>query len=129
MKIHEIAQARLINEGGVVEPNVMMSVANIIRRGRADNHFEYMVVARLLQFLKMGEFYKNSNPLFDSNVSTSKEVIDMLRALPPAEMTALAIRLYDLLQTKDRDALYALRNPTQEYLEYLKFLQSREAND
>lgn len=129
MKLYEISKPTIFNEGGFVEPNLMMSVANIIRRGRADNHFEFMVVARLLQLLKLGEFYKNSNPLFDGNISTSKEVLDHLRALPPVEMMAIASKLWELLQIKDRDALYAYANPTQEYLEWIKFVTSREAND
>jgi len=130
MKIHEIAKANpIINESGFVEPNLMMSIQNIVQRGRADNHFEFLVVARLLQLLKLGEFYKTSNPLFDGNISTSKEVLDHLRALPPTEMTAIAMKLLELLRVKDKDALYALANPAQEYLEWLKLFTSREAND
>ena len=130
MKIHEIAKPiPIISEGGFVEPNLMMSVRNIIQRGRADNTFEFMIVARLLQLLKNGEFYKNSNPLFDGNMSTSKEVYDHLKALPPDEMVALASKLWELLQVKDIDKLYALANPTQEALEWIKLFTSREAND
>jgi hypothetical protein len=130
MKLFQITKPNpIINEGGFVEPNLMMSVQNICKRGRADNHFEFMVIARLLQLLKLGEFYKNSNPLFDGNISTSKEILDHLRALPPAEMTAIAMKLLGLLQIKDKDSLYAYSNPTQEYLEWLKLFTAREANE
>ena len=129
MKIHEIAKVRPIFSEGVVEPNLMLSVRNIIQRGRADNTFEYIVVARLLQLLKHGDFYKTSNPIFEPNLTTSKQVLDHLRALPPAEMKAIAEKLWGLLQVKDEDALYAYANPTQEYLEWLKLFTSREAND
>ena len=129
MKIYEIASRPVISHGNFVEPNLLMSVQNIVQRGHADNHFEFLVVARTLQLLKMGEFYKNSNPLFDGAFSTSKEILDHLRALPPAEMTALASKLLQLLQVKDLDMLYSLANPAQEYLEWIKLVTSREAND
>lgn len=128
MKICEISRPA-ISQGNFVEPNLMMSVQNIVNRGRADNHFEFLIVARLLQLLKMGEFYKNSNPLFDGAFSTSKELLDHLRALPPAEMTAIATNLLGLLQVKDLDLLHSFANPAQEYLEWLKLFTSREAND
>jgi hypothetical protein len=129
MKLHEIKNNPIITEGGFVEPNLLMSIKNIINRGRADNTFEYMVVARLLQLIKNGEFYKNSNPVFDSNMSTSKEVMDHLRALPPADMVAIAQKLWGALQVKDKDLLYALANPTQEYMTWIKLYQAHEAND
>lgn len=129
MKIYEIAKQRPIINEGVVEPNVMLSVRNIIQRGRADNTFEYIVVARLLQMLKHGEFYKTSNPIFEPNLTTSKAVLDHLRSLPPAEMVAIATKLWGMLQVKDQDMLYNYANPEQEYMEWLKWFQTREAND
>jgi hypothetical protein len=130
MKLYEIAKPyQVISEGGFVEPNLMLSVRNIIQRGRADNHFEFMVITRLLQLLQLGQFYKNSNPLFDGNISTNKCILDHLRALPPAQMVAIAQKLWDLLQIKDADSLSAYANPTQEAVEWVKLFTAREAND
>ena len=129
MKISEIARPSTIVKEGVVEPNVMMSVQNIIQRGRADNTFEFMIVARLLQLLKQGDFYKTSNPIFDGNLSTSKELMDYLRACPPAEMLSIAQHLWGALQLKDKDALYAMANPAQETIEWLKLFHAHEADD
>ena len=129
MKIHEIAKQRPLISEGQVEPNLMLSVRNIIQRGRADNTFEYIVVARLLQLLKHGDFYKTSNPIFEPNLTTSKEVLDHLRALPPAEMVAIATKLWGLLQVKDQDSLNSYANQAQEYIEWLKWFTVREAND
>jgi len=131
MKLYEIAPAppTMFPMGGQVEPNVMLSIANIMRRGGKNvNHFEYMVVARLIQMLKTGQFYKQDNSLFHP-FSTSKEILDLLRDMPPAEIASIAGRLWELLQIKDQDKLYALANPTQEYLTYMKWLHSREADD
>lgn len=128
MKICEISRPA-ISQGNFVEPNLMMSVQNIVSRGHADNHFEFMIVARLLQLLKMGEFYKNSNPLFDGAFSTDKGLLDHLRALPPAQMAALAMKLLGLLQVKDLDLLHSFANPAQETIEWLKLFAAREAND
>lgn len=130
MKIHEIANLKLIVEGGVVEPNALMSVQNIVKNGKATNTFEFIVVARLLQLLKNGNFYKNSNPLFDDHITTSKELMDMLRALPADQMTSLASKLLELLAIKDADAYYYLINPAQEYAIWLRsFYHAREADD
>lgn len=128
MKIRDFYKP-VINEGGFVEPNLMMSIQNVVKRGYADNNFEFMVLARLLQLLKLGEFYKNSNPLFDGNISTSKEILDQLRSLPHNEISAIATKLLSLLHIKDEDLLYSYANPTQEYLEWIHLLTSREAND
>lgn len=129
MKLHEIAKERPLIKEGMVEPNLMMSVENIIKRGHADNTFEYICVARLLQLIKNGNFYKNSNPLFDGNLSTSKELLDHLKAMPAKEMKSLAEKLWGALQLKDKDALAYLANPTQEQIAWLKLFTSREAND
>jgi hypothetical protein len=127
MKIYEIINPSIMIEG-MVEPNVMMSVQNIIKNGKATNTFEYIVVARLLQLLKNGDFYKESNPL-EVNMSTSKDVLDTLRALDPLDMVTVAKQLLDLLISKDKDEFYYLVNPAQEFAEWLKLVRSREAND
>jgi len=129
MKLHEISKPRPLIKEGVVEPNLMLSIKNTIERGRADNNFEYICIARLIQLLHNGDFYKTSNPLFDCNMTTSKELLDHLKSLPAAEITEIAEKLWGILQIKDKDALSTLANPTQEYLEYLAFIRSREAND
>jgi len=129
MKLHEITKARPVIKEGFVEPNLLLSIQNIIKRGRADNTFEYICVARLIQLLHNGDFYKTSNPIFDGNLSTSKELLDHLKALPAPAMKKLAEKLWDILQIKDNDVLSTLANPNQEYLEYLAFICRQEAND
>ena len=82
----------------------------------------------MLQTLKDGTFYKQSNP-FEVNMSTSKELLDHLRGLKPEELSSVALRLLDLLSVKDADAYYNLANPAQEYLMWLQLFHSREADD
>lgn len=128
MKLHEIKHISIVSEG-MVEPNLMLSIQNIIKRGHADNNFEFLCLARVIQLLKCGDLYRNSNPLFDGNFSTSKELLDHLRVMPPTEIKDLAEKLLSVLQLKDADVLSSYEHPTQEYLTWLKLFTAREAND
>jgi hypothetical protein len=133
MKLHEIALPATGRTQGSfnqqVEPNVLLSLRNVSQRnGKNPNTFELVAICRLLQTLKDGTFYKQSNP-FEVNMSTSKELMDILRAMKPEELCKIADKLNGLLAVKDADAYYNLANPTQEYLMWLQFVQSREANE
>ena len=128
MKLTDLTTpANLIREGQV-EPNVLLSVRNIVERGRANNTFEFMIMARLLQMIKHGTFYKETNP-FEVNMSTSKDVLDTLRNLPDKDMLGLAKRVYDLLTLKDQDAMRDMINPEQDFMYWIKLATAREAND
>lgn len=127
MKLIELTTPTGIFTEGMVEPNVLLSVRNIVERGKATNTFEYIVMARLLQMLKHGTFYKEANPL-EVNMSTSKDVLDTLRNLSDQDMTGVAKIVYDLLLIKDRDAYRDLINPDQDFSAWIKLATSREAN-
>lgn len=128
MKLSEITGRVIIGEGQV-EPNLMMSISNVINRGFANNTFEFICIARLIQLLRNGDFFKTSNPIFDGNLSTSKELLDHLKSLEPDDIKAIAERLWGSLQIKDNDTLNKLSNPAVNYIEWLKLYTSREAND
>ena len=128
MKIFEIKPVKVISEGAV-EPNLMLSIRNIINRGKADNTFEFVCVARVLQLLKAGTLFASSNPLFDPNLSTSKELMDLLRSLPPGEMVAIAIKLWEILQNLNRDQIDSYANTSCGYTDWIKLYTAREAND
>ena len=129
MKLYEIAKQGKIVSEGQVEPNVMMSVQNVVNRGFANNVFEFLVITRLLQLIKIGDFYKTSNPIFDGNISTSKEIMDHLKALPHDQLKGIATKLWNLLQIKDQDALSHLANPDQETTAWLTLFHTKEANE
>jgi hypothetical protein len=112
-----------------VEPNVLMSLRNVCQRcGKNPNTFELVAICRLLQTLKDGCFYKQSNP-FEVNMSTSKELMDILRAMSPEELCKIATKLNSLLAVKDADVYYSFANPAQEYLMWLQFVHSKETDD
>lgn len=133
MKLNEIALPKTGSTQGstnqMADPNVMLSIRNVCQReGKNPNTFELISICRLLQMLKDGSFYKQSNP-FEVNLSTSKELMDLLRAMKPDDLCTVAKRLHDLLLVKDADAYYHLRNPDQEYLSWLQWVHHREADD
>ena len=133
MKLSEIALPKTgktqSSSNQMVEPNVLMSIRNLRKReGKTPNTFELVAVCRLLQTLKNGSFYKQSNP-FEVNMSTSKELMDLLRSMKPEDLAEIAARLDNLLTVKDADAYYNLANPAQEYLTWLRWFHTREADD
>jgi hypothetical protein len=130
MRIHEIAPNKLeqnLHEGRV-DPNVVLSLQNIVKAGKITNTFEAIVLARLLEFFKNGNFYQQNN-FFDVFVSTSKELLDTLRNLDPKDAQALATKMLELVFIKDKDMLKQYCNPTQEALAWIKLVTSHEAND
>lgn len=133
MKLYEIALSTTGKTQGSmnqqVEPNTLLSLRNVCQRGgKNPNTFELLTICRLLQNLKNGCFYKQSNP-FEVNMSTSKELLDILRTMKPEDLCGIATKLNNLLALKDADAYHHLANPTQEYLMWLQFVQGREANE
>lgn len=125
MKLEHIAPSKLAE--GRVDPHILMSL-DMAAKGQKPNTFTFIVMARLLELLKMGQFYKEAN-FHEVTVSTPKDVLDTLRAMDSAELTQLAGRLNGLLQMKNKDELYTYANPTQETLTWLKWVTSKEAND
>lgn len=135
MKLNEIASSLPkmgFTQGSgtqMVEPNVLLSLRNVCQRGgKNPNTFELVVMCRLLQTLKDGTFYRQSNP-FESNMSTAKPLMDLLRAMEPKDLCATAQRLNDLLAIKDADVYRGLANQDQEYLAWMKLFHAREANE
>lgn len=133
MKIYEIALPNTGRTQGsanqMADPNVMLSLKNVCSRGgKTPNTFELVAICRLLQMLKDGSFYKQSNP-FEANMSTSKELMDILRTMKPENLCSVSQRLLDLLSVKDSDAYYNLSNPAQEYMMWLQWFHTREADD
>lgn len=128
MKLTNLYQGkRLINEGHV-DPNVMLSLHQIIKAGRAHETMQFIVLARMVEFFKSGRLYKETN-FYDPFMSTSGELLKQLKAMKPEEHVALAQKLLDLLEIKDRDLLSPYINPEQEALLWIQAATKKEAND
>ncbi len=122
LKRHSLSEGR-------VDANVLLSLDNLIAtNGTKSNTFQLLMLARIVASLKLGYFYKETNP-WESLHSVSKDLMDTLRALPAEELLALTMRVRELLEIKDKDLLYTYANPTQEVTSWIKFVASREAND
>jgi hypothetical protein len=125
MKIEHIAPSKLAE--GRVDPHILMSLQQVANGGKP-NTFTFIVMARLLELLKLGQFYKQAN-FHEVTVSTPKDVLDSLRVMDMETLVPLAQRLMGLLDMKNKDELYTYANPTQETLTWLKWVTSKEAND
>lgn len=134
MRISEIAQSKIEQDlrEGRMDPNVVLSLQNVVKAGKITNTFEKICMARLLEFFKNGNFYRggtNENNFFDPFTSTSKELLDTIQHLEAKDAVALATKLLELCYVKDRDMLASYCNATQENIAWIKFVTSREAND
>lgn len=125
MKLAHIARKPLAE--GRVDPHILLSIQQAAQ-GWKPNTFTFIVMARLLELLRLGQFYKEPN-FFEVTVSTPKPVLDHLKTLDQATLTQLAQRLMGLLDSKNQDELYTYANPTQEQMTWLKWVTSKEAND
>ena len=127
MKLYEIKHLY----EGKVDPNFKMSIENIIRRGSANNTFEFIALARIIQMQVDGSLYASGNYL-DSNLSTSKELLDTLRALPADKMMILAAQLLNVLNSIDSGNAVCCTAPaiaSKSYAEYIDLCTRKEAND
>lgn len=129
MKIYDLKPFNTMITEGRVDPNVLLSLDNLIRdQGTKTNTFQFLVLARMVAALKLGFFYKEPN-FFEVTYSTSKDLLDTLRGLDAVDLLAFAVRIRELLDVKDKDLLSKYANPDQETLTWLKWVASREAND
>lgn len=132
MKIHELVSSTFITEGHV-SPSVMISLSNIMQRGKATNHFEFIVLCRLLQMLKDGSFYQENNFL-NCNLTTNKGLLDALRAMPPAQILKIATFLWKFVNVKDNagdptTGYMSYCKPEQDILPWLQMLAANDASD
>lgn len=127
MKLTQLYSNHLITEGRV-DPNVLLSLDQIIKAGKASETMQFIVLARLVEFFKSGRFYKETN-FYDPFLSTSGDLLKQLKGLKPEEQVELATKLRALCDVKDKDLLYSYVNPTQEALTWIQWATKREAND
>lgn len=135
MKLHEIAQPKMFTEG-MVEPNVLLSIRNLATRGPAPsargawggNHFEMMMLTRMLQMLKEGTFFQEPNP-WQPNLSTNKELLDILRGMEAKQVQTIAQQVLGLLEEKDADKFAKYACPEYSWINWLDLFHAREATD
>jgi len=135
MRIFEIAPNNKLEQDlaeGRMDPNVVLSLQNVVKAGKITNTFEKICMARLLEFFKNGNFYRggtNENNFFDPFVSTSKDLLDTIAHLEAKDAVALASKLLEMCYIKDRDLLASYCNATQENIMWINWVTKREANE
>jgi hypothetical protein len=82
---------------GAIDSNILLTLQRVIRKGKADNVFEFIVIARILQAQQDGNLWNNPNLLFDPNVTVSKALLDHLKSLPTVQIVMIASRLLETL--------------------------------
>ena len=120
---------------GRVDPNILLSIRNIVRDGKATDNFQYLMLYRIIEMLKYGQFYKESNffkPSDSKNkvsIPSQKEIIDLLRSLSPEEITLLATKFFNLLSLKNTNQIDQLINIEQSASDWIAYVISKEAAD
>lgn len=117
----------LLSEGRV-DPNVMLSIRNVIRDGKITDHFQTGMLARIVEMMKTGQFYKETNFWEWQRLPTPKEIIDTLRALPSDVLVPFVQKVYEALLVKDQDKFYQFVNPTQELLTWIYVVAGVDAS-
>jgi hypothetical protein len=128
MKLTQLYNGKRLIAEGRVDPNVLLSLQNIIKAGKAHETMQFIAMARLIEFFKTGQFYKESN-FYDPFLSTSGDLLKHLRDMKPDEQTKLAKKLLDMCEIKDKDLLAPYINPAQETMMWIKLATASEATD
>jgi 2-phospho-L-lactate transferase/gluconeogenesis factor (CofD/UPF0052 family) len=127
MKLKQIKPTPIICEGRV-DPNIMMSIQNVIKDGQITDTFQAVMMVRILEMLKYGDFYNQQN-FWEVTMPTQKELLDHVRGLEPAMQVKLAEKFLNALIMKDEDLLFKYVNTTQGLDEWIAEYTAREAND
>ena len=134
MKLTELSQIEILKEGQV-DPNVLMSIAAIIKDGKVTNSFQYLILYRTLELFKYGAWHRENfflAPLDSFNpmqLPTQVEILTMLKALPPEKVVALAKVFYSALVIKNEDTVNKLCNHTCSLIDWVDLAIRSEAND
>lgn len=130
MKLNELKNPTLdaILVEGRVDPNVLLSIQNIIKHGRISDTFQAVMMTRILEMLKYGDLYNQQN-FWEVTMPTQKELLDTIRELDPADQVKLAEKFLNLLIVKDEDLLYKYVNQTEAVNDWIRNFTAREAND
>ena len=136
MKLYELKRELfLVLKEGRVDPNVLLSISNIIKNGKANDMFQYLMMYRIIEMLKYGDFCKNANFYMTPNnyeqvmIPTQVEIISLLKSLPAETMVQLATKFHNLLSSKNVDELSQYMNINQSVIDWINYVIRKEAND
>lgn len=101
--------------------SITMTLNNIVRKQKADNIAEFMVMARTLQAIQQGQVPAS---LYDQSIQTSKEVTDFLKQLSATDIVKLASEL--ILHLNGYQVANCIGWNTNEWI---NFFLKREATD
>lgn len=125
MKLSQFYQGKRLISEGRVDPNVLLSLQNIIKAGKAHETMQFIVLARLIDFFKTGRFYKETN-FYDVFLDTSPEVLKTVKDMKAEDQVKLAQKLLGMCEIKDKDLLASFANPTQEAIAWINFITAHE---
>lgn len=114
MKLQELKTAIL--KEGRVDPNILMNIDEMVAKNKVTTRTQYIIIAKVLLMLKQGIFQKNSNWY---EVETPADVLAAVRAMPEAELLALAKQFQQFLYNKDQDFANKCFQPTMSIADWL----------
>ena len=134
MKLKELKNISLLKEGRV-DPNVLLSISNIIKNNKVTDSFQYLMLYRIIEMIKFGKFYNEpnfyrtpaTNPLV--NIPTQVEILNTLRSMTQPDLVLLSTKFYEMLISKNLDELSSYCNVNQGLMDWINFVNSKEAID
>ena len=124
MKITDlILQPKHIINEGRVDPNVLMSVDNIIRDGGITNGYQITIMSKIIETIKLGDFYTLSNW---NEVTSPSDILTYVKNLPAETIVQMAIQFKVMLQTKDTLSISRYCNPQMALTDWTNFVLRKQ---
>jgi hypothetical protein len=124
MKLHEITFLNNISLiEGHVDPNILMSIDNIIKNGKVTDNMQNVYMAKIIEALKYKNFQRISNW---NEIETPAKIMQYVKKLPAHEAVELAKKFKEILYIKDEDILNKFYDPTLEMAAWQRFILSHQ---
>ena len=128
MKLSSLySKSKLLKEG-FVDIHVQMAINNVLKHGKVTDTFQYIAIARMIEIVKCGYLYFAGN-FFEPTISTSKVVLDELKALDSEKLICIVNNLNQLILSRNEELAQAYCNKTQSITDWLNYVYSREVNE
>ena len=128
MKLSQIYRGRrLINEGHF-DIAATMAIDTVLRQGKVTDTFQYIAIARMLEFVKCGYLY-NAGNFWEVTVSIPKVILDTLKATESSKLISIVKHLKEVMDAKDLEICMSYCNKEQSINDWLNYVYSREVNE
>ena len=107
------------------DPHIKLTLQRIIVKGKADNHFDFLVLARIILSIDKNISVDRTDFVFDGMNSVPKELLDHLKMLDASSIVTMAAKFLAMFENNQPCCLAA----SARYLEIIRAYTASEANE